>query len=531
MSGSTRSLISRTLLFFATLCSAGWSWGADKPNVLIVLVDDLGFSDIEPYGGEIETPHLSALAAEGLKFTQFYNTARCWPTRGALMTGYYAQQIRRDTLEGIPSGGRGERPDWAPLVPVHLKQAGYRCYHSGKWHIDSTPIKAGFDRSYWLQDSGRFFSPKVHFEDDVKLPPVAPDAGYYSTTAITDHCLKTLKQHRSDYSEQPFFHYLCYLAPHFPLHALPEDIAKYAGRYTAGWNDVQQERFQRQQELKLLPGAVLAPMEPEVGPPYHFPNDLQILGPGEVNRPVPWDSLTAEQMSFQAAKMAIHAAMVDRVDQELGRIIQYLKEQELYENTLILFLSDNGGSAEIMVRDDGHDPAAVPGSAKTHLCLGPGWSSTSNTPFRRHKTWVHEGGISTPLIACWPKGIPARGELRTTPGHVIDIVPTVLALAGLQPSLPEGAPPLPGIDLSPLFERDGAVQHASLWWQHEGNRAYRRGNWKIVAAGKDADWELYNLETDRTELHNLAEQHPELVQELATLWQQQLDEFRALYKP
>ncbi len=502
---------------------------AERPNVLLILVDDLGYSDVGCYGGEIRTPQLDQLAKNGLRFTQFYNTARCWPTRGALLTGYYAQQIRRDNLEGIPSGGRGKRPVWARLLPDMLRPLGYRSYHSGKWHIDGMPLAQGFDRSYYLRDQGRFFNPKVHHEDDQKLPAVAPDSGYYATTAIADHAVRTLKEHAQSHSEKPFFHYLAFTAPHFPLHALPEDIERYRETYRAGWDRIRAERWQRQQEMALVE-AELSAVEREVGPPYHFPKALKILGDGEVNRPVPWDELSDAQRVFQADKMAVHAAMIDRIDREIGRVLEQLRAMQALDNTLIFFLSDNGASAEIMVRDDGHDPQAAPGSAATYLCLGPGWSTSSNTPFRRHKTWVHEGGISTPLIVHWPNGIAARGELRRNPGHVIDIVPTILEVAGgkrFESYDGVEVPSPPGKSLAPVFRKEGSVAHDDLWWSHEGNRAIRVGDWKLVKAKGD-DWELFDLSRDRTEQRNLAAQMPENVRELSQRWQRREDEFRKL---
>ncbi len=519
------------LLAIWLLCPSS-SAVAERPNVLVILADDLGFSDLGCYGGEIETPNLDRLAAGGLRFTQFYNTARCWPTRAALLTGYYAQQVRRDVLPGIRSGGGGRRPDWAPLLPKMLGPAGYRSYHSGKWHIDGMPLENGFDRSYYLRDQGRFFNPKVHHEDDRKLPPIEPGTDYYATTAIADHAIRCLKEHAKHHADRPFFHYLAFTAPHFPLHALPEDIARYRQRYLKGWDAVRTARWRRIQEMGIVTTG-LSDVERDVGPPYHFPDALQKLGPGEVNRPLPWNELTDRQREFQATKMAIHAAMIDRTDREIGRVLTQLRAMKVFDNTLILFLSDNGASAEIMVRDDGHDPSAAPGSAATYLCLGPGWSTACNTPFRRHKTWVHEGGIATPLVAHWPRGIAARGELRHNPGHVIDLVPTILELAGGKRFSTIGdkpVPPPPGKSLVPAFARDGSVPHDDLWWLHEGNRAIRIGNWKLVAA-KGEPWELYDLSTDRAETENLAAEHPEKVQRLEQAWLQRMSEFRALAMP
>ena len=519
---------------FLTAMLALWSAApvgasaAERPNVLVILADDLGYSDLGCYGGEIDTPNLDQLAEEGLRFTQFYNTARCWPTRAALLTGYYAQQVRRDTLPGIPSGGSGKRPEWARLLPERLASLGYRSYHSGKWHLDGMPIAVGFDRSYYLRDTGRYFSPHDHYEDDRPLRPVEPGTDYYATTAIADHAIRCLREHAQEHADQPFFHYLAFTAPHFPLHALPDDVARYRDRYRRDWELVREQRWQRIQAMGLVGGGLSA-VERQVGPPYDFPDALMTLGAGEVNRPLRWSDLDDRQREFQAAKMALHAAMVDRMDREIGRVLDQLRAMNALDDTLVFFLSDNGASAEIMVRDDGHDPAAAPGSAATHLCLGPGWSTVANTPFRRHKTWVHEGGIATPLIVHWPRGIEARGELRHNPGHVIDLVPTVLEVAGGRPFSPWNGKPVPaapGRSLAPVFKQDGSVSHDDLWWLHEGNRALRVGDWKLVAAGAEGPWELYDLSTDRAESRNLAAEYPDKMRQLEQTWNKRLEEFR-----
>jgi len=493
-----------------------------QPNVLLIMVDDMGYSDLGCYGGEINTPNLDQLASNGLRFTQFHNTARCWPTRAALLTGYYPQQVGRDKAPGILGGGSGVRPDWAGLIPAHLKEAGYRSYHSGKWHIDGMPVESGFDRSYYLRDQGRFFSPTKHFLNDEQLSPVERGSGYYGTIEIADRAIEQLKAHKAEHPDNPFFSYVAFTAPHFPLHALPEDIEAVGDRYAPGWEKLRAQRWERIKEMGIVSGE-LSPVEPQVGPPYHFPDALEILGEGEVNRPVPWESLAPGHKKFQQVKMTIHAAMIERVDKEIGRMIEQLRAMNALNNTLILFLSDNGASAEIMVRDDGHDPEAAPGSASTYLCLGPGWSNMCNTPFRRHKTWVHEGGSCTPLIAHWPAGIAARGELRHTYGHVIDIVPTMLDLAGIAPDSVREVP-LPGQSLKAVFAEDTHWRRP-VWYYHEGNRALRVGDWKIVAE-KDASWELFNLEEDRTESHNLAETRPEKVREMEKQWSSMLLEFR-----
>jgi len=503
---------------------------ASRPNIVIFLADDMGFSDASCYGGEIATPNLDALANDGLRFTQFYNTARCWPSRAAILTGYYAQQVRRDNVPGVKSGVAGQRPSWARLLPEMLRPLGYRSYHSGKWHVDGKPLQNGFDHSYLIADHDRHFAPRQHTEDDQPLPPVAAGAGYYSSTAVADHAIKYLKEHADKYASQPFFAYVAFITPHFPLQAPAEDVARYRTNYLRGWDTMRQERWQRIQALGIG-GSSLSAVERDLGPPYAFPEDLKKLGPDEVNRPLPWTTLNPAQQAFQAGKMAVHAAMVDRMDHEIGRVLAQIRAMNAIENTLIFFLSDNGASAEIMVRGDGHDPSAALGSAATFLCLGPGWSSLANTPLRRHKTWVHEGGIATPLIVHWPRGIAARGQWRRTPGHVIDLVPTILEAAGGQRFATwagQPVPPPPGKSLVPLFAKDGTVKHDSLWWLHEDNRALRVGDWKIVASGKDSAWELYDLSTERSESKNLAAEAPGKVRELAEEWTRQTEAYNAL---
>ena len=510
------------------VCSAS---AAQKPNIVFIMADDLGYSDLGCYGSEIATPNLDSLAEGGLRFTQFYNTARCWPSRSSLLSGYYAQQIHRDALPTLGGGGQGTRQPWARLLPDYLKPAGYRSYHSGKWHIDGKVLAGGFDRSLDMKNQGNYFTAKGNSIDDVPVTPPENETGYYASTAIADHAIECLKDHAANHGTKPFFHYVAFIAPHFPLHALPDDIAKYRDRYLQGWEALRAERFAKQKKLSIT-NTTLSELEREVGPPYAFPEAIEKLGPGEVNRPLPWAQLTEEQRRFQATKMAIHAAMVDRMDHEIGRIIGQLKTMKAFENTLIMFASDNGASAEIMVRNGGHDPQAPAGSERTYLCLGPGFSSACNTPHRRHKTWVHEGGISTPLIAHWPAGIASKGELRQTPGHMIDFVPTALEVAGVQKPKEwdgEPIPPAPGKSLVNAFSSAQTVSRDSLWWLHEGNRAVRVGEWKLVAA-KNEPWQLYDLKTDRAEQHDLATQMPEKVKELESAWQSQTDAFTELAK-
>ena len=492
-----------------------------RPNILLIVADDMGFSDAGCYGGEIQTPNLDRLAQGGLRFTQFYNTARCWPSRACILTGYYAQQVRRDGMPGLNGGATGRRPAWARLLPELLHPLGYRSYHSGKWHVDGPRLKAGFDRSYSLDDHDRNFGPTLHFEDDVKLPPVPAGSNFYTTTFIADHAIKCLRDHATNHAGEPFFHYLCFTVPHFPLQAPPQDIALYRDRYRQGWDRVRQERYDRMTKMGLIHCA-LSPLDPVSAPSWNLtPEKLrEQIGPGEVGRALPWRELTEVQRDFQAAKMAIHAAMVHRMDLEIGRVVQQLQEMGAFENTVIFFVSDNGASAEQIIRGDRHDPTAPPGSARTFLCLGPGWSSAANTPFRLHKSWVHEGGITTPLIVHWPRGFAGRGELRHNPGHLIDLAPTILELAGGPwPVTFDGkpVPPTPGRSLVPVFAKDGTVSHDYFWWCHDTNRAVRIGDWKLVA-DHQKPWELYDLSHDRSETHDLAADHPDRVREMEAEW-------------
>lgn len=490
------------------------------------MADDLGYSDLGCYGGEISTPNLDKLAAQGLRFTQFYNTARCWPTRSVLMTGHYAQQVGMD-----PQYGRF--PDWVRTLPQRLGELGYRSYHSGKWHVGNAPkvvADGGFTRSYFVAQQDSHFQPKKHELDDQPLP--SPDGPWYSSTAMAQYAIDFLKEHAAKHADTPFFTYLAFTAPHFPVQAPQEDIDKYKNTYTKGWPAARAARFERMKKLGLV-DTTLSDPEPQITAPSGKESDLEILGPGETRHAEPWESLTDEQKKFQATKQAIHAAMIDRMDQEIGRVLEQLRVMNAMENTLILFLSDNGASAEVMVRGLGHDSSVPMGSGLSYLCLGPGGSTVSNTPFRRHKIWTHEGGISTPLIAHWPQGIAAKGELRHTPGHVIDVVPTLLALAGDdEPVMPKGAPPYPGRSLVPAFAKDEAISRDFIFWHHSGNRALREGDWKVVSSGEDGDvWELYDLSTDRAESNNLAAKEPELVKAMIERWEKLEKEFVAQAGP
>jgi arylsulfatase A-like enzyme len=504
----------RFLLFLASLgavaiplVAAPAAQSARVPNFLILLADDMGFSDAGCYGGEISTPNLDRLAQEGVRFTQAYNTARCWPTRGALLTGFYAQHIRRDVFPDEPAGAgtKGVRPGWARLLPALLKQAGYATYHSGKWHVDGTPQEGGFDRSYTLLDQDRYFSPKNHAIDGEKLPPAPAD--FYATTAIADRAIEFLKAHAAQTPKKPFFSFVAFTSPHFPLHAPVEDIEKYKGRYGEGADALREARLQRLWEKGMLFNAEL----PEPAPPAKD-----------------WLALSEAERAAFAMRMEVHAAMVDRMDREIGRILEELRSTGSLDNTVVLFLSDNGASAESLVRGDGNQQGASPGSAQSYLCLEAQGASLANTPLRFSKMFVHEGGISTPLVVRWPVGIKGRGELREQPVHVVDIAPTLLKLAGVPWPKKMGEQSVPssdGVDISGVIRENKSLSNRPLWWSHEGHRAFRLGDWKWVALkGKPA--ELYYLKGDRAESRDLAAANPERLGEMEAQWNRMTSKMR-----
>jgi arylsulfatase len=477
---------------------------SDRPNIVVILADDLGFSDLGCYGGEIHTPHLDKLADEGLRFAQFYNCGRCWPTRSALLTGYYPQQVNCD-------GERAAFPLWGYLLPHQLRQAGYRSYHSGKWHVPNVKTQVeqgGFDRSYCIESFDDHFSAENHLVNDEKIEPAGEEEEFYSTTSITDYAIRFLKEHQQQHADSPFFLYTAFISPHFPLQAPKKVIDKYRNIYLEGWEELKMQRFNRQKELGFEVGEN-SPFEYMVTAPWSWPKKwLKDSIPGEVRFPKPWHQLTEKEKYLQATKMAIHAAMVDVVDIEVGRIMAQIRAMGEEENTLVLFLSDNGASAEQIIRGNGHNPEVPLGAAESYLCLGPGFSTASNTPFRRHKFWTHEGGIATPLIAQWPQGIKDKGSIRYSMGHVIDFLPTFLELAGVNPKMKKNgveAPQIQGKSLVSVFAED-RQQERELWFSHGGNYALRQGKWKaVISSDIDGRWQLYNMEEDRTEMNNLAD--------------------------
>ena len=515
---------------------------AKRPNFVFILADDLGFSDLGCYGGEIATPHLDQLAADGLRFTRCYNNGLCVPSRRSLLTGYHYLQAAK------LNDGRGVlRPSWIRLLPHYLKPYGYRSYHAGKWHL---PLRrqlgtSGFDRSYRLADHNRFFSPQRHSLDEKPLPPPDRENGYYATTAITDHALDFLREHHAapEGNRSPFLLYLAYTAPHFPLHASPGDRAKYEGRYLAGWDVIREQRWRRLRQMGLI-RAELAPRPKRVPPPVvltspEFPDPLSVLGAGETKLAPAWTDLTDEQQRFQATKMALHAAMVTAMDREIGRVVKQLRTMGILDDTVIFFASDNGACATVMVRGDGHDPDAPAGSATSYLCLGPGWANAANSPMRMHKVWTYEGGVATPLIAHWPAGIRNGGEIRRTPVHFVDVVPTLVELAGGKESdsrRNHAGPPLSGRSFATCFTKDTGLERASIFLsqpqdyrvitpeQDRMPRSNERGfhglvteRFKLVKS-HGSTWELYDLTDDRGEVSNLANAMPDKLRELAGRW-------------
>jgi len=349
---------------------------ARKPNFLVILADDMGYSDAGCYGGEINTPHLDRLAANGLRFTQAYSTARCGPSRSCILTGRYAQQAAGDIMT------TGNTPAWTKFAPEYLKPLGYRSYHSGKWHIRFRPLAGtGFDHSYCLLDQNRFFTPAAHLLDDERLPPVKESDGFYATVAIADHAINWLKGHAREHRHDPFFLYLAFTAPHFPLHALREDIDRYRDRSAEGWGTTRERRWRRMRRMGLV-NCDLAPLEPDMWTRWNTPDEelFQKIGPGEVTRAVPWSSLTAEQKSFQRIKMAIHAAMISRMDREIGRVIDQLKAMDAFRDTVILFASDNGASSDIGPRASKSGASCGTILAILLTSSRPSWISPAATP-------------------------------------------------------------------------------------------------------------------------------------------------------
>lgn len=514
---SSRLPVPLYVLGAALLLGATWtSWAAPahslgKPNVVVILADDLGYSDLACYGSSIRTPNLDRLAAGGVRFSQFYNMARCCPSRAALLTGLYNHQagVGHMTQDWgrFGSAYRGRLNRRGATGAELLRAAGYGTYLVGKWHVSgaqnnpgsSYPLQRGYERFYGTIGGGDFFRPAPLLLDG---KATYPSEDHYFTDAVTDHAVRFLDDHARERPDRPFFLDINYTAPHFPLQARPEDIARYRGTFRHGWDVERERRFEKQKALGLIPAAArLSPRDP-VAKPW-----------SEVVDKDEWD-----------LRMAVHAAMIDRMDQGIGRVLETIREMGAERNTLVLFLSDNGASAEYLDSwpnpARGHVPGTETGAPGSHRCLEIGWANAANTPFRENKMWAHEGGIATPLIVRWPAGIRGRGEIRHEVGSVMDVVPTLLEAAEVPyPSRFEEHEllPLEGRSLLPALQ-GRPVGQRTLFWEHEGNRAVRQGDWKLVARFK-GPWELYDLKADRTETRDLAPDAPERVRELASLWQ------------
>lgn len=523
-------MLTRAVALVALLAVAAPGRAAEpRPNVLLLLADDLGFSDLGCYGGEIETPHLDALAKNGLRFRQFYNGTRCCPSRASLLTGLYPHQagVGNMTNQTAAPGYKGfPQPNTVTIAEV-LRASGYHTSMVGKWHLSAgpktpRPTDRGFDEFYGM--IGGFNS---CFQEDpfyTRLPAgrtkreYAKDA-FYSTDAFGEYSLDFIAEARK--AKKPFFQYLAFNAPHFPLHAKPADIKKYADTYSQGWDKLRESRLAKQIELGLFPKGT--PLSPRSG--FTTRADFRRSGDNPA-----WETLPADRRADLARRMAVFAAMVTCMDRNIGRVIDDLKANGELDNTLILFLSDNGACAEWdpFGFDENSGPKnvlhtgdalAAMGGPKTYHSYGSGWANAGSAPFRLYKHYCHEGGIRTPFIAHWPKGTGAKGEWRDQPGHIIDVMATCADVCGAKyPAERAGATvtPMEGTSLVPAFA-DKPLKRELLAWEHERNRAVRVGDLKLVSKA-GAEWELYDLAADPVELTDLAPKRPEKVKELAALW-------------
>lgn len=506
-------------LVFASGSELRGAEGATAPNIVLILADDLGYSDVGCYGGEIKTPSLDGLAANGLRFTQFYNCGRCCPTRASLLTGLYPHRAGMGSMnhDNVAPGYQGEIHRNCVTLADVLRGAGYRTYMAGKWHVniekemyrhkENWPLGRGFDRFYGtLLGYGSFFKPKSLVRDDTRVALDRLPADYYYTDAISEATIEFIDGHAKQTPEQPFFCYVAYTAPHWPLQAKPEDIERYADAYSAGWDEIRRARHERMKKLGVIA-------------------EESVLTERDARVPA-WEELNAGQRAASARKMAVFAAMIDSMDQGIGRILEKLRETNQLDNTLIVFLSDNGGCPENGAFGWDREEKSVEnlGSEKSNSSYGFGWSNVSNTPFREHKHWSHEGGIRAPMIVSWPGKVDGENELRSQAGHVIDLMPTFMEAAGAEyPKTFEGREvyAYQGKSLLPALA-GRPIEREALFWEHETNCAVRVGKWKLVAKERnrpDDAWELYDMEADPTETADLAEKFPEKVNEMAAMWQ------------
>jgi len=517
---------------------------ADSPNIILILADDMGYSDLHCYGSEISTPNLDRLADNGLRFTQFYNNARSCPTRASLLTGVYQHQAGIGHMGGGKYGDtdayQGYLKESVITIADVLNRSGYFTAMTGKWHLgmrdaSMKPMAKGFDRYYGFPKGagnyfGRMFDRPGHILErngqEILRRGEAYPANWYATFEWAEKGVDFIQE--ATKQDKPFFLYLAFNAPHWPLQAPDSVMNQYAGRYMKGWKALRKERFQRMKQIGLIDDTYRLP---------EFDDKVK-----------PWASLTRQQKLKQDSIMAAYAACVDLMDQSIGRMLDYLRETDELENSLIFFLSDNGGCAEGPGNGLGNnvtrnaDPAGPIGSAKSFVRCGRGWATAQNTPFRLYKHWTHEGGINTPFIVHWPNGIEDQGAIRNQPGHIIDVMATCVDVAGARyPSTHEGSEIIPyeGVSLLPALNNK-KLGRDTLCWEHEGNRAIRIGSWKLVSRTEkrrvfdkqDLDaWELYHMATDPTETHNLAAQYPEKVQAMKQAWFQWAEKKKILPWP
>lgn len=456
---------------------------ADRPNIVLMMVDDLGFSDFGCYGSEIETPHIDSLAGNGLRLNQFYNTAKCHSSRICLLTGKYTFQAGNEEM------------DKALTVAEVMQHNGYFTAMTGKWHLNQQPTDRGFQR-YWGHLSGatNFFTGDDSFRLNGEKWAEFDDE-FYTTDANVDYAIEFIDEALK--TDQPFFQYIAFNAPHYPLQAKKEDILKYAGRYSKGWDEIRKRRYDKQVKMGLIESNPQLSDRPDYIPA--------------------WEQLTDDEREWEEARMEVFAAMVDCVDQNVGRLVEHLKEKKAFDNTLILLCSDNGACPFDRTRGK----KLKPWDPKSYWCYDVGWAHVGNTPFRWYKQNQHEGGISSPLIAHWPEGLTAeKGSVSRQSGHLIDLLATCMDAAGAEyPTEFDGksTTPIQGKSLLPILKGQQREPHKWLYFQFSNNRAIRRGDWKAVAA-RGGKWELYNIAEDRTELNDLASHKPELTAELSALW-------------
>lgn len=499
-------------LLLAVTFAAQTVFAQKKPNVIVILADDLGYADLGCYGSEIPTPNLDKLAQNGVRLTNFYNTARCCPTRAALLTGVYSHQagighVMDDKGADHPAY-RGQLNHNSVTIAEVMKSAGYFTAMTGKWHVGHQhgvyPSNRGFERSLHAPAGGFYYGNGNNAKLFLNGEEIANDSDklpkdWYSTDLWTDYGLRFIDEAAAE--KKPFLLYLAHNAPHFPLQAPEEDIAKFRGKYLKGWEKLRQERYEKQVKLGLVdPSWKLPPINPNVKK---------------------WDSLSDAEKKRYDDMMAIYAAVIYRLDKSIGDLVAGLKKRGVFENTVILFVSDNGGNAEPGI--EGRYEGDRPGTAKSTVFLGQGWAEAACTPFWGYKHHTHEGGISSPGIISWPAGIPAarNGKFERQPAHIIDIMATVADLGNAKyPTTYAGntIQPLEGASLKPAFTGKPINRKNPIFWEHEGNRAVRDGKWKLVAE-KTEKWQLYDVEKDRTELNDQFEKQPEIAKKLVAKYE------------